>query len=88
MDSSTRPPLQFVISKKTWQVTSLRAMVGMSPQCTLVMAGEPTPAICGHAETRVEEESHFAPTGKGTITMRVICKACQLELVSNTEYYD
>jgi hypothetical protein len=34
-------------------------MVGMSPQCTLVMAGEPTPSICGHTETRVEEESHF-----------------------------
>jgi hypothetical protein len=87
-DCSSRPPLQFIISKKTWQVTSLKAMVQMSPECTCVSADSLPVAACSHGEFRTEQESHFAPTGKGTVTMRLFCTLCNKKVSENTEVYD
>lgn len=82
-----RPPIKFIISTQPWQATSLRAMVGFSPNCTLVteddVAGE-----CPHPSTRTESENYFAPTGKGSIHDKLICGACGAVLSEVIEYFD
>ena len=88
-DCSSRPPLQFIISKATWQVTSLKMMAGFSPQCSVVHAGDVAgKTACCHAETKKDEESWFAPTGSGTIVTKTVCVGCGLVLSETSEHFD
>jgi hypothetical protein len=56
-DSHNRPALHYVISKNAWQVTSLRAMVGFSPNCTI---SECYISGCRHVRTTSEDQNYLA----------------------------
>ncbi len=88
-DPSCRPPLQFIISKSMWQVTSLKAMVRFSPSCTVITEVEAAgTTYCCHTNTKEESDSHFAPTGKGVMTTKVVCVGCGHVVSEEKEYFD
>lgn len=45
-------------------------------------------AACSHTDVRPEQESHYAPTGKGVIISRIVCNSCGHVCMENVEVYD
>jgi hypothetical protein len=85
-ESYNRPPLHVMISNATWQVTSLRAMAGFCPNCTIgtSLYGD----RCCSGLTRTDEDQFFAPTGSGSIVTKVVCCDCGKVLSESQERFD
>lgn len=85
--SDRRPRTEFVLGSFSWQLTSLKVMVRMAPNCTIVESTTSNP-VCRHTETHNDEDYFFAPTGKGSIVTKVFCNSCGAVLTTWSEYFD